>query len=107
MTDRLASYAAAKERIPALSSAKHVHVRAAARLNNRIERLHQATRLRERRMRRFKCPASAQRFLSILSRICNHFQLRRHLIPALQYRQIQRKRLHTWRELTGMGAPVI
>jgi putative transposase len=106
VTDKLASYAAAKKRVAALDSAKHIQVRAAARLNNRIERSHQVTRLRERRMRHFKSPASAQRFLSVLSHVCNHFQLRRHLIAAPQYRQIQRERLHPWRELTGTAAPV-
>lgn len=105
VTDKLASYTAAKVRIPALEAAEHVCVRAAARLNNRIERSHQATRLRERRMRRFKSPASAQRFLSIFSRIGNHFQLRRHLLPALQHREIQQVRPEAWRTLTGMTAP--
>ena len=106
VTDKLASYAAAKQRIPALETAKHVYVRAAARLNNRIERSHQVTRVRERRMRRFKPPSSAQRFLSTFSRICNHFQLRRHLRSALEHRELQRAQLHTWREITGMPAPV-
>ena len=32
VTDKLASYAAAQKRIPALSAAKHIHVRAATRL---------------------------------------------------------------------------
>jgi transposase-like protein len=32
--------------------------------NNRLEVSHQATRLRERQMRRFKFPGQAQRFLS-------------------------------------------
>ena len=73
VTDKLASYAAAKQRIAALEAAKHVYVRAAARLNNRIERSHQATRVRERRMWRFKSPASAQRFLCTFSQICNYF----------------------------------
>lgn len=105
VTDKFASYAVAKAQIPALETAKHVYVRAAARLNNLIERSHQATRIRERRMRRFKSPASAQRFLSIYSRIGNHFQLRRHLLPAVQHRGIQQARLQTWREPTGMTGP--
>jgi putative transposase len=54
ITDKLASYAVAQRRIPALDTVKHVHVRAAARLNNRVEQSHQPTRLRECRMQRFK-----------------------------------------------------
>ena len=104
VTDKLASYAAAKERIPALGATKHVYMRAAARLNNPVERSHQARRIRERRMRCFKSPSSAQRFLSVFSRICNHFQLRRHLLPALQHREHKRARLRAWRELTGRAA---
>jgi hypothetical protein len=34
VTDKLASHAVAEQRIPALNAVKHVHVRAAARLNN-------------------------------------------------------------------------
>ena len=75
VTDKLASYAAAKRRIPALDTAKHIHVRAAARLNNRMEQSHQPTRLREHRMQRFKSPAQAQRFLTVYSRTCNLFAL--------------------------------
>ena len=37
VTDKLGSYAAAKERIPELECVKHVCVRAVARLNHRIE----------------------------------------------------------------------
>ena len=59
VTDKLASYAVAEEGIPALQSVKHVHVRAATRLNNRMEQSHQPTRARERRMQRFKSPAQA------------------------------------------------
>lgn len=103
VTDKLASYAAGNKRIPTLNSAKHIHVRASARLNNRIERSHPLTRLRERRMRRFKSPASAQRFPSIFSRISNHFQLPRHLLPTHEHRQLQRPRLQTWRRAHRKG----
>jgi putative transposase len=53
VTDKLASYAAARQRIPALSAVRHLHVRAAARLNNRVEQSRQPTRLRERQMHGF------------------------------------------------------
>jgi transposase-like protein len=74
VTDTLASYAVAKQQIPALGAVRHVHVRAAARLNNRAEQSHQPTRLRERRMQRFKSVRSAQHFLSLFSRTHNLLQ---------------------------------
>jgi transposase-like protein len=39
--------------------------------NNRAENSHQPTRQRERRMKRFKSAAQAQRFLSIFSEVGN------------------------------------
>src|SRR5579864_4217652 len=41
ITDQLRSYPAAKAEIPELASVKHVFVKAAARLNNRAETIHQ------------------------------------------------------------------
>lgn len=96
--------AAAKERIPELERVKHVYVRAAARLNNRIEESHQPTRLRERRTRRFESPAQAQRFLNVFSRTCNLFRLRRHLLTASDYRAMMKNRLRIWREVTRVAA---
>ncbi len=104
MTDKLASYAAAKERIPALDAVKHIYVRAAARLNNRVEQSHQPTRLREKRMQRFKSPVQAQRFLTAFSRTCNLFRVRRHLLTAAEYRSSLQDRFHTWREVTQVAA---
>ena len=104
VTDKLASYAVAKRRIPALDTVKHVHVRAAARLNNRIEQSHQPTRLRERRMQRFKSPAQAQRFLTAFSSVCNLFRPRRHLLTAAAYRTALQDRLRLWREVTRVAA---
>ena len=40
-------------------------------------------------MQRFKSARHAQRFLSVHSRIHNHFQLRRHLMTADQHRAAQ------------------
>jgi putative transposase len=104
VTDKLASYAVAKQRIPALDTAKHIHVRAAARLNNRAEQSHQPTRVRERRMQRFKSPAQAQRFLSAFSRTCNLFRPRRHLLSAADYRTTMRERFEVWREVSRVAA---
>ena len=59
ITDKLKSYAAAKRDIlPGVEHRQH------KRLNNRAENSHQPTRLREKKMRRFKSAKQAQRFLS-------------------------------------------
>jgi putative transposase len=104
VTDGLASYAAAKQRIPALDAAKHIHVRATARLNNRIEQSHQPTRLREKRMQRFKSIPQAQRFLSTFSSICNLICPRRHLLSAAAYRSTMQDGFQTWHQITGIAA---
>jgi putative transposase len=77
ITDKLASYGAAKREIlPSVEHRQHRY------LNNRAENSHQPTRQRERRMRRFKSPGHAQRFLSAYGPIASHFRLRRHHLPA-------------------------
>jgi putative transposase len=76
----------------------------AARLNNRIEQSHQPTRLRERRMQRFKSPTQAQRFLTAFSRTCNLFPTRRRLLGAADYRTTMHERCQIWREITGIAA---
>jgi len=96
VTDSLTSYGAATARLAELAAVEHLRVRAAARLNNRIEQSHQPTRLRERPMRRFKSPRSAQRFLTAFSRFCNHFRVRRHLLTAAEYRAVRHARYATW-----------
>jgi len=100
VTDSLASYGAAKRRGPVLAAVAHLRVRAAARLNNRVEQSHQPTRLRERQMRRFKSLPSAQRFLAAFSRFCHHFRLRRHLRTAAEHRLGRHDRYVAWRELS-------
>ena len=102
VTDKLASYAVAKQRMPALAAARHLYVRAAARLNNRAEQSHQPTRVRERRMQRFKSSAQAQRFLTAFSRVCNLFRPRRHLLAAAEYRTTMQARFRTWSENTAV-----
>ena len=101
-TDRLASYAAAKKRLPELDGVEHEKVHSKARLNNRAEQSHQPTRLRERRMQRFKSRDSAQRFLSAFGRFCNHFRLRRHLLSAAEYRTRLQARYQSWREVADV-----
>jgi len=59
ITDKLRSYGAAKREIlPGVEHRQH------KRMNNRAENSHQPTRLREKKMRRFKSAKQAQRFLS-------------------------------------------
>ncbi len=98
ITDKLKSYAAAK---------KDLNLRCEHRqsryLNNACEVSHQPTRRRERHMKRFKSARHAQRFLSTHSPIHNHFQLRRHLISASEYRTARARAFTTWREATGLA----
>ena len=102
VTDRLASYGAALQRLPELSGVEHLRVHSAARRNNRAEQSHQPTRLRERRMQGFKSVNSAQQFLSLYSRVCNLFRPRRHLLAAAEYRTILQGRFRTWSQITGV-----
>jgi putative transposase len=87
ITDKLKSYGAAKREIlPGVEHRQH------KRLNNRAENSHQPTRLREKKMRRFKSARYAQRFLSAFSPITGHFQPQRHRLCAREYRTILQDR---------------
>jgi putative transposase len=55
-------------------------------------------------MGRFRCPTSAQRFLSAFVRVGNLFRPRRHLLTAAEYRSTMRDRFATWREATALVA---
>jgi len=99
ITDKLASYGAAKREV--LPSVEH---RQHKRLNNRAENSHQPTRERERRMRRFKSPGHAQRFLAAYGPIATHFRPRRHRLTAAAYRQTRDERFAGWRAVTGTPA---
>jgi putative transposase len=99
ITDKLQSYGAAKaELLPGVEHRQHKG------LNNRAENSHQPTRERERRMRRFKSPAQAQRFLSVHGSIGSHFRPGRHRLRATVYRQRMAQRFQTWRTVTGLAA---
>jgi putative transposase len=77
ITDKLQSYGAAKrELLPEVEHRQHRY------LNNRAENSHQPTRERERRMRRFKSPGHAQRFLSVHGALASHFRPGRHRLRA-------------------------
>jgi putative transposase len=99
VTDKLESYGAAKREIlPGIEHRQHRY------LYNRAGNSHQPTRQRERRMRRFKSPAQAQRFLSVHGTIGSHFRPGRHLLRATVYRQGVAQRFQTWRIVTGLAA---
>src|SRR6266478_2102177 len=86
VTDKLRSYAAAKAEV--MPSVEHQQQ---GRLNNRAENSHQPTRERERRMRGFKSPGHAQRFLSVFGVIASFFRPGRHRLAAKNYREIMRR----------------
>ncbi len=73
-------------------------------LNNRAEHSHQPTRERERRMRRFKSPGHAQRFLAAHGPMATHFRARRHRLTAGGYRQLRDQSFAGWRAVTGTPA---
>jgi putative transposase len=99
VTDKLASYGAARREVmPSVEHRKHKG------LNNRAENSHQPTRQRERQMKRFKSAGQAQRFLSAHDGINNLFHLRRHQVPATQYRADRTQAFRVWAEITGAGA---
>jgi putative transposase len=96
ITDQLKSYGAAKREL--LPGVEH---RQSRYLNNRCENSHRPTHQRERRMRGFKSPGHAQRFLSAYGPIAQHFRPRRHLLPAAVYRDEMKHRFERWAEITG------
>ena len=71
--------------------------------NNRAENSHQPTRERERRMRGFKSAGHAQRFLSSFGVISSFFRPGRHLLTAMSYREIMRRRFTQWSEVIHSG----
>jgi len=80
VTDKLASYGAAKRAVmPSVEHRKHKG------LNNRAENSH-------------------QRFLSAHDGINNLFHLRRHQVPATQYRAARTEAFQVWAEVTGAAA---
>ncbi len=97
ITDKLKRYGAAKREI--LRGVEH---RQHKGLNNRAENSHQPTRLREKKMRRFKSARQAQRFLSAFGLIAGHFQPRRHRMCASEYRAILQSRFLEWNEITAV-----
>ena len=95
VTDKLGSYSSA---LRELGVARQHD--AARWKNNRAENSHQPLRQRERRMKRFKSPGSAQRFLSIHAAVYNVFNIQRHLTSRRTLRAFRDQAMLTWRQAT-------
>ena len=91
VTDKLRSYGVAHRELllEAIHSTKQYE-------NNRAEQSHEATRVRERGMRRFKSMAQAQRFVTAHAAVSNLFNLGRHLVRAQHYRDLRVSALSEW-----------
>ena len=91
VTDKLRSYPVAhRELMPeTINSTKQYE-------NNRVEQSHEATRVRERGMRKFKSVRQAQRFVTAHAAVCNLFNLGRHLVRAEHYRDMRVSAFNEW-----------
>ena len=91
ITDKLGSYGAAHRTVmPAVVHSTRQYE------NNRAEVSHQATRQRERQMRRFKSVGHAQRFLSVHGLVQNLFRVGRHLLRAVHHRLLRTRSFCAW-----------
>src|SRR5210317_1173185 len=91
VTDKLRSYGVAhRELIPYTIHSTQQYE------NNRAEQSHEATRVRERGMRRFKSVKQAQKFLSVHAAVSNLFNLGRHLVKAEHYRDLRMSAFTEW-----------
>ena len=91
VTDKLRSYGVAhRELIPwTIHSTQQYE-------NNRAEQSHEATRVRERGMRRFKSMRQAQSFVTVHAAVQNLFNLGRHLVSAHHYRDLRASAFAEW-----------
>ena len=91
MTDKLRSYGVAhRELMPEVIHSTEQYE------NNRAEQSHEATRVRERGMRRFKSVKQAQRFVTVHAAVHNLFILGRHLVRAQHYRDLRMSAFQEW-----------
>jgi putative transposase len=91
VTDKLRSYGVAhRELIPDTIHSTQQYE------NNRAEQSHEATRVRERGMRRFKSVKQAQRFVTAHAAVHNIFNLGRHLVRAQHYRDLRVSAFNEW-----------
>lgn len=91
MTDKLRSYGIAhRELIPGtIHSTKQYE-------NNRAEKSHEATRVRERGMRKFKSVSQAQRFVTAHAAVSNLFNIGRHMVRAEHDRNLRKSAFSEW-----------
>jgi len=91
VTDKLRSYGVAhRELMPDVIHDTSQYA------NNRAEQSHEATRVRERGMRRFKSVGQAQRFVTAHAAVQNLFNLGRHLVSANHYRSLRVGAFSDW-----------
>ncbi len=91
MTDKLRSHGVAhRELIP-----ESIHD-TSQYANNRAEQSHEATRVGERGMRKFKSVGQAQRFLGVHAAVSNLFNLGRQLVRAQHYRNLRVSAFAEW-----------
>ena len=88
---KLHSYPAANHKV--IPEVIHVTDRYA---NSRVEQSHEATRVRERGMRKFKSVRQAQRFLTAHAAVQNLFNLSRHVVRAEHYRNLRVSAFAEW-----------
>ena len=84
VTDKLRSYSVTHRDLiaGAIHSTKQYE-------NNGAEQSHEATRVRERGMRRFKSVRQAQRFVTAHAAAANLFNLGRYLVGSEHYRDLR------------------
>jgi len=91
VTDKLRSYGVAhREMMPDVIHDTTQYA------NNRAEQSHEATRVRERGMHKFKSAGQARQFLTAHAAIQNLFNLGRHLVGAGHYRSLRVSAFSEW-----------
>ena len=90
-TDKLRSYPVAHREV--MSGVIHETDRYA---NNQVEQSHEATRVRDRGMRKFKSGRQAQQFVTVHAAVQNLFNLGWHLVGAEHYRNLRFSAFSEW-----------
>ena len=94
VTDKLRSYGAAMKVIGNVAKQETGRWK-----NNRAENSHLPFRRRERAMQRFRKMRSLQKFVSVHSSVCNHFNQERHLYSRNNFKLNRNAALSEWRQL--------
>ena len=95
-TDGLKSYGAAMRDL-GIASKQTIGRHA----NNRVENSHLPFRRRERAMLRFRQMKSLQKFASVHANVHNHFNLERHLVDRIIYKERRSAALAEWQILAS------